>query len=419
MLPQIAATTLFAVSVEYLSMAKARLLIFFVVVLDAMGIGIVFPTLPGLLRSLMDGSGDPARAYGYLLSAYALSMFFASPVLGALSDRFGRRPVLLLSLLGTAFDDLMMGLAPTLWVLYAARVLAGLFGANLTVANAYLADITPQEDRSGAFGKMNACFGVGFIAGPVLGGIAGMYSLRAPFFLAAALNIVGAVLAVFVLPESRKVTEVKQITLAQLNPFASLRNVFRLRGIGPMLYVFCTMDMVGQVPSVLWVIYGNSRFGWTPFVVGVSFSIFGLLHAIFQSVLPERFQRWVGERGSVLAGIVADTVGYGLYSIASTTVAAFSILPLLCLGGIALPSVQSMLSRSVDESRQGELQGVLTSLNSLIAVGGPVVASSLYSVARTRIPQYPGAIWLAPVLLYVPCVAMLLWWRGQRKLAKA
>ncbi|MEG9432680.1 TCR/Tet family MFS transporter [Terriglobus sp. ADX1] len=399
-------------------MARARLLILFVVVLDAMGIGIVFPTLPELLRTLMHGSGDPARAYGYLLSAYALSMFFASPVLGALSDRFGRRPVLLFSLLGTAFDDLMMGLAPTLWILYAARTLAGFSGANLTVTNAYLADITPEEERSGAFGKMNACFGVGFIAGPVLGGIAGMYSLRAPFYLAAALNIVGAVLAVFVLPESRKVTEAKRITLGQLNPFASLRNVFRLRGIGAMLYVFCTMDMVGQVPSVLWVIYGNSRFGWTPFMVGVSFALFGLLHAVFQSILPERFQRWVGERGSILAGIAADTTGYALYSIASTTVAALSILPLLCLGGIALPSVQSMLSRSVDESRQGELQGVLTSLNSLIAVGGPVVASSLYSVARTRIPQYPGAIWLAPVLLYVPCVAMLLWKASERKLAE-
>lgn len=390
-------------------MARARLLIFFVVVLDAMGIGIVFPTLPGLLRALMHDTGDPARAYGYLLSAYALSMFFASPVLGALSDRFGRRPVLLLSLLGTAFDDLMMGLAPTLWVLYAARTLAGLSGANLTVANAYLADITPEEERSGAFGKMNACFGVGFIAGPVLGGLTGMYSLRAPFFVAAALNLVGAVLCVFVLPESRTVTEPRPITLGQLNPFASLRNVFRMRGIGTMLYVFCTMDMVGQVPSVLWVIYGNSRFGWTPVMVGASFALFGLLHAIVQSTLPQRIQRWMGDRGSVLAGIAADAVGYGAYSIVSTTVAAFSVLPLLCLGGVALPSVQSMLSRSVDESRQGELQGVLTSLNSLIAVGGPVVASGLYSVARTRVPQYPGAIWLAPVLLYVPCVALLLW----------
>ncbi len=390
-------------------MSRSRLLILFIVILDAIGIGVVFPTLPALLRSLQHGGGDLVRQYGYLLAAYALTMLFASPVLGMLSDRFGRRPVLLFSLIGTAFDDLVMALTPSLAILYAGRTLAGLTGANLTVANAYMADITTEEERAAAFGRMNACFGLGFIAGPILGGVAGMYSVRAPFYVAAALNAVGALLCVFALPESRtSLPERAPFTWQQLNPFGALRSVTRLRGVRRMLYVFCTMDLVGQVPSVLWVIYGTARFGWSPATVGLSFAAFGLLHALVQAFLPARAQKRFGERGSVLAGIAADSLGFVLYSLARTTVAAFSILPFLCLGGIALPSVQSMLSRSVDESRQGELQGVLTSFNSLIAVVGPIVASNLFDLLRQQAPGYPGGIWLVPVLLYVPCFVLLL-----------
>jgi DHA1 family tetracycline resistance protein-like MFS transporter len=166
-------------------MKRSNSLILAIVTLDAVGIGIVFPTLPLLLRSLLHDGSDVARQFGLLLAAYAATMLFSSPVLGILSDRYGRRPVLLLSLCGTAFDDIVMALAPTLSILYLGRILAGFTGANLTVANAYLADTTPEDERSVAFGRMNACFGVGFIAGPILGGIVGTYSLRAPFYLAA------------------------------------------------------------------------------------------------------------------------------------------------------------------------------------------------------------------------------------------
>jgi DHA1 family tetracycline resistance protein-like MFS transporter len=390
-------------------MQRSRLLILFIVVLDAIGIGVVLPTLPALLRSLEHGGGNLVRQYGYLLAAYALTMLFASPVLGMLSDRFGRRPVLLFSLIGTAFDDLVMAMTPSLLILYVGRTLAGLAGANLTVANAYMADITTEEERAAAFGLLNACFGLGDIAGPILGGVAGMYSVRAPFYLAAALNAVGAVLCVFALPESRTVLqERKPAMLKELNPFGALRSITQLHGVSRMLYVFCTMDLVGQVPAVLWVIYGTTRFNWSPVTVGLSFAAFGLLHAMVQTLLPQRAKKWFGERGSVIAGVVADSSGFLLFSLARNTRAVFSIMPFLCLGGIALPSVQSMLSRSVDKSRQGELQGVLTSFNSLIAVVGPIVASNLYVVFQQRLPGYPGGIWLVPVLLYVPCFALLL-----------
>jgi MFS transporter, DHA1 family, tetracycline resistance protein len=390
-------------------MKRSNTLLLFIVILDAMGIGIVFPVLPLLLRSLLHGSGDVARHFGYLLAAYAATMLFASPVLGVLSDRYGRRPLLLFSLAGTAFDDLIMAIAPTLSILYIGRTLAGITGANLTVANAYMADTTSEENRAAAFGRMNACFGIGFIAGPILGGLAGAYSLRAPFYLAAALNCVGFLICSLALPESRKPsTHRAPITLAQLNPFASLRAVSQVHGAARLLYIFCTMDMIGQVPGVLWVIYGTANFHWTSVTVGLSLALFGLLHAACQALLPALSERRLGRRGTVAAGMAADSSGFILFSIARSTFGAFCAIPFLCLGGIGLPALQSMLSATASEDRQGELQGVLTSFNSLVAIVGPLLAANFYEALQRQLPSYPGSIFLFTTLLYLPCFYLLI-----------
>jgi len=398
-------------------MKRSNTLLLLIVILDAMGIGIVFPTLPLLLRAMLhavpgaSGNGDVARHFGFLLAAYAATMLFASPVLGSLSDRYGRRPLLLFSLAGTAFDDLIMALAPTLSILYIGRTLAGVTGANLTVANAYMADITDEESRAAAFGRMNACFGIGFIAGPVLGGLAGTYSIRAPFYVAAALNAIGFLVCLFALPESRprvvKARQENRFMLEQLNPFASLRAVTKVHGVSRLLWIFCTMDLIGQVPGVLWVIYGTATFGWSAVTVGMSLALFGLLHAACQALLPTLAERWLGKRGTVAAGMVADSTGFVVFSIARTTVAAFGAIPFLCLGGIGLPALQSMLSSSASEDRQGELQGVLTSFNSLVAILGPLLASNLYGVLQERLPWYPGSIFFFTILLYVPCFFLI------------
>lgn len=380
--------------------------VFFIVLLDAAGIGVVFPTLPKLLESMLH-SGDAAQHYGYLLAAYAATLFLASPVLGSLSDRFGRRPVLLLSLFGTAADDLVMALAHTLPVLYLGRTLAGLTGANMTVANAYLADVTTPDDRAKAFGRMNASFGIGFVAGPLMGGLLGAYSPRAPFLLAAALNLLGACVCYFVLPESYRPAKPLPFAAAALNPFASLRSLRSLHGAGPFLYIFTTMSMVGQVPSVLWVLYGTARFGWSPAAVGLSFAVFGVLHALCQGFLPEVAQRRLGQRRTVIAGIAVDALGYSVFSLTRTSPAAFATMPLMAVGGVGEPAVQSMLTGSVSETRQGELQGVLTSLVSLTAIVGPVIVSGLYQWSRAHVPGYPGAIWLSTVMLYLPCIPIL------------
>ena len=382
---------------------RATLLILAIVVLDAMGIGVVFPTLPALVRLLLHGSGDVARQFGFLLAVYAATNLFSSPILGSLSDRFGRRPLLLASLFGTAFDSLVMALAPTLSILYVGRTLAGITGANLTVATAYITDTTSEETRASAFGRMNACFGIGFILGPALGGLIAGYSIRAPFLLAAALNLLGAVLCLFALPESRpRPAATSQAAPLKLNPFASFHAIGSLRGIGPLLFLFGVINLAGQIPAVLWVIYGVARFHWTPALVGLSFAVYGLLHAVCQATLPQPAQLRLGERGTVLAGMIADSVAFIVFSLARTSFVAFALIPLLALGGVGMPALQAMLSKSAGEDQQGELQGVLTSSVSLIAIVGPLLATYSYELLARRLPSYPGSIWLFIPLLYIP-----------------
>ena len=398
-------------------MKRSGRFILVIVFLDAMGIGIVFPILPELLRRLMHGQGDVARHYGLLLSAYALTMLFASPLMGVLSDRFGRRPVLLVALLGTVLDNLVMAVTPGLGWLYVGRSVAGLTGASLTVANAYVADSTTKEDRAAGFGRLNACFGVGFIAGPVLGGLAGSYAIRAPFYLSAGLNLLGFLVCLFGLPEVRALAATggatRVITLKQLNPFAALRAIGSLGGVSRLLLVFCVMQMVGTLPSVLWVIYGMARFGWTTKMVGLSFACYGLGYAVCQSLLPARAERRLGQRATVMAGMAVDSVGFGVYGLARSSLGGFGAIPLLALGGIALPALQSMLSARVSEARQGEMQGVLTSLTSLVTIVGPVVVSNLYDVLQHRVPRVPGAIWFGAGMLTLPCLLLLAGRRGE------
>ena len=337
-------------------------LILLIVVLDAMGIGMAFPTMPALVGSLLHGADGAAiaRHYGYLLAAYAGTNLLSSPVLGSLSDRYGRRPVLLAGLFGTAFDNLVMALAPTLPLLYLGRTLAGVTGASLTVANAYMIDLTREADRAQAFGRMNACFGIGFILGPVLGGFAGTSSIRAPFYLAAALNGISALVCVFLLPESRPRVAAAQPEPRRprrLNPFAPLANIGGISGIAPLLYVFGTISAVNQVTGSLWVIYGTTRFRWSPVIVGASLALYGLLYAIGQILLPKPAEKRMGRKGTVAFGITADMLGFTLFGLARTTLTALSTMPLLAVSGIALPSLQSLLSAPRGSKPPGRVAG--------------------------------------------------------------
>lgn len=249
---------------------RALSVILITVALDAIGLGLVLPVLPALLKEVSHLKNVEGH-FGVFLAVYALMQFLFSPILGALSDRFGRRPVLLVSLAGAAADYLLMAVAPTLGWLYVGRIIAGVTGANMAVATAYLADISNEEERAQRYGYMNAAFGVGFVIGPVLGGFVGAYSPRYPFLAAAVFNGLNFAMGLFVLPESHR-GERKPFETTHLNPFRSLRWVFGMREVLPFVVVYSIICAVSQAPIALWVIYGEDRFGWDTATVGLTYA---------------------------------------------------------------------------------------------------------------------------------------------------
>ncbi|PII72445.1 tetracycline resistance MFS efflux pump [Serratia sp. OLDL1] len=377
-------------------MKKPMLVILLTVLLDAVGIGLIMPILPALLRSL-GGLDAGSLHYGALLAAYALMQFLFSPILGALSDRFGRRPVLLISLAGAAADYLLMAFAPTLAWLYLGRLLAGITGANMAVATAYVTDITPAGQRARRFGLVGAVFGVGFIVGPLLGGSLGEWHLHAPFLAAAAMNAVNLAMAFFLLPESRK-PRARAAEKIRLNPFSSLRRLHGKPGLLPLAGIYLIMALVSQAPATLWILYGQDRFGWSMMVAGLSLAGYGACHALSQAFAIGPLVARLGERKALLIGLAADAMGLALLSIATRGWAPFALLPFFAAGGMALPALQALMAQKVDDDHQGELQGTLASMGSLIGVAGLLVATALYAATRD---VWPGLVWALAAALYL------------------
>ncbi|MGV2290474.1 TCR/Tet family MFS transporter [Trinickia sp. YCB016] len=384
-------------------MSRALAVIFATVALDAAGIALIFPILPGLLRS-MTGANEVSSLFGAMLAIHALTQFVFAPVLGVLSDRHGRRPVLLLSLAGTAIDYWVMAFTPHLWLLFAGRAVAGLTAANTAVAIAYLADITPEAQRARRYGLFHAFFGAGFVMGPVIGGALGDVSVRDPFLAAAALNGLNLLLALFFLPESHR-PERKPIDWGALNPFVPLRWALTFRALVPLLAVFLLISLVGQTYSTVWVLFVEDRFGWTATEVGLSLGAFGALVALAQGFAVGPVTRRLGERGTLLVGIVCEAAALLVLAFARAGWIAFAVIPLLAFGGIGLPALRSLQTKAVDRERQGQLQGVIASLVSLAAILGPLVFSWIYALSR---PGWNGFVWIAGVAIYALSVPVVL-----------
>nr|WP_104663114.1 Tet(A)/Tet(B)/Tet(C) family tetracycline efflux MFS transporter [Ensifer adhaerens] len=389
---------------------KALSALFAAVALDAFGIGLVMPVLPGLLHNLAHAD-DVAGHYGVLVSLYAVMQFAFAPVLGLLSDRYGRRPVLLVSLAGAAIDYAVMASAPTLTILYLGRMIAGITGATGAVAGAAIADTTEGEARARHFGTLGACFGIGMIAGPVVGGVLGSLGPHAPFAAAAVLSGLGFLMALLFLPESRRpiVAGEAASTLDPLvgsfaGPLAGLRRTFGAPLRKSLLAVFFIVQLVGQVPAVLWVIFGERRFGWDATATGFSLAAFGLLHALAQGVVAGPVATRLGEKRALQLGIVLDSLGYGLLALATESWMVLPIVLLLAGGGIGTPALQALLSRAVDEAGQGRLQGALASLASLASIIGPLLFVGLYS---WTLASWDGWVWIAGIALYLLCVPVL------------
>lgn len=384
-------------------MNKPLVVILSAVTLDAIGIGLIFPILPGLLRDVTH-SGEVAGVYGAILAVYALMQFVFSPVLGMLSDRYGRRPVLLVSLAGAAIDYVIMAFTPALWILFLGRAIAGLTSANLAVATAYLADITPEEDRARRFGFLHACFGVGFILGPLIGGALGDFWVRAPFIAAAVLNGFNFALAFFVLPESRR-GEKTPFRIASLNPLGPLKWAVGFRALLPLMAIFFMLNFIGQVYGTVWVLYGEDRFAWSAFMVGLSLAAFGFFHAGAQALLTGPITARIGAVRSLLLGMACETLGLVLLAFAGATWMVFALMPLFALGGVGVPALQSLLTNEVGADKQGQLQGVLASLISLSAIFGPLIFSWIYFFSSTH---WTGLIWIVAAVIYLFTAPILL-----------
>lgn len=374
-----------------------------VVAIDAIGIGLIFPILPSLLEELT-GSGEVSTIYGIILAAYAAMQFVFAPILGMLSDRYGRRPVMIVSLAGAAIDYLIMAFTPALWVLVVGRIVAGITSANVSAAGAYIADITDERDRAQRFSWMSAAFGIGFIVGPILGGLLSTWWLHAPFLAAALLNGVNLVMVLTVVKESRQPTR-EPLELKALNPFGPLKWAFSFPALAPLIAMFLIFAINGDIPGTISVLYGTAKFNFDSVTVGLWLACFGICHFFAQAFITGPLSKRLGDRGTLVVGIVADTLAFIGFGLAGQGWMAFALSPLSAIGGVGLPALQSLMSAEVSEDRQGELQGVLASAQSLTSIVGPLLGTTIFAMT----PGMPGAVWLVAAALYLLSIPVFAW----------
>ena len=397
-------------------MNKPLIVIFSTVVLDAIGSGLIFPILPRLLQSVT-GVSDIAPYVGIVYSIFALMQFAFMPVLGVMSDRFGRRPVLLVALAGASVDYVLLSFAPQLWMLIVARAIAGLTSANMAVAIAYITDITPEAQRARRFGLLQAMFGIGFIIGPVLGGLLGDFWVRAPFVAAAVLNGLNLALALFVLPESRPGQRGAAFEWRSLNPFRPLGWALNLKGLLPLIGVFFVFNFVGQMYGTVWALWGQDAFQWNGVMVGLSLGAFGLFHAGAQAFLPGPISKRLGERNTMYLGMACECASLLVIAFAGMTQGwvVFALMPVFALGGVGVPALQSLATQQADADRQGQLQGVLGSVMSLASIFAPLFFSLVYFTVRGT---WPGLIWIVGIGVYLFAIP-LIWTVRTRPVAPA
>lgn len=385
-------------------MNRALVVILAAVTLDAIGIGLIFPILPALLRDVGHVS-EVATLLGIMLALYAACQFLFSPVLGVLSDRYGRRPVLLISLAGAAIDYAVMAFAPQLWMLVLGRAIAGITSANMAVATAYITDISTEDERAQRFGLFHAMFGIGFIIGPVLGGLLGDVWVRAPFIAAALLNGANFALALFLLPESRPGQAGARFDPETLNPFKPLKWALTFKPLIPLMAIFVIMNFVGTMYGTIWAMFGEDTFAWSGMMIGLSLGAFGVFHAGAQAFLTGPAVARLGERWALVVGMGCELTALAILGFASQGWVLFALAPLFALGGIGMPALQSLTTTQVGPDQQGQLQGVLASLVSLAAVFGPLCFSLVYFAARG---SWPGLIWLVGAAIYLLALPLML-----------
>ncbi len=376
--------------------------IFVTVVLDVLALGIIIPVLPKLVEQFL--GGDTARAaemFGLFGAVWALMQFIFSPVLGALSDQYGRRRVILISCFGLGIDYIFMASAPTLWLLFIGRIISGITGASFTAAGAYIADVTPPEKRAAGFGVIGAAWGLGFVLGPALGGILGAIDTRLPFWVAAGLTLLNALYGLFVLPESLSAEHREKFSWKRANPLGSLKllrshpELFRLAGVNGFFY------LAHQVLPSVFVLYAGFRYGWNEETVGLTLALLGVCSMIVQGGIVKRVVADFGERHTLLAGLLFGMCGFAIYGLAPTGIIFWFGIPVFSMAGLYGPSSQGLMTRHVQPSQQGQLQGANNSIMGIAGVIGPGIFALTFAsfIGAQSAWHLPGAPFLLAVLM--------------------
>jgi DHA1 family tetracycline resistance protein-like MFS transporter len=381
--------------------------IMIVLVLDTLGIGLVSPVLPRLIESLTHSDvASASRTLGLYISTYAAMQFVFSPIIGGLSDRYGRRVVLLTSLLGAVGDYVMLTFAPTLGWLFVARVFGGMTGASVSTAVAYMTDVTPPEKRAGTFGLIGAAFGFGFIVGPGLGGLLGGLHLRAPFMAALVLNLVSLIYGIFVLPESLSEENRRPFSWKRANPIGAMRSLARSPIILALTATIVCVYLAEQTFHSTWALFTELRFGWAPMGVGLSLVALGASTSVVQAWLLEKIVARFGDRTTILLGLLARGASYVVFGVVNSASLFFASIFPYALGGIVEPSVRGLLTNEVSASEQGELQGSVNSVMSLMSIIGPLFGTAVFATfaPETASPRIVGATAIVAAALTVVAV---------------
>lgn len=384
-------------------MNKSAITALTITALDAMGIGLIMPVLPALLREYVTAD-NLANHYGILLALYAIMQVFFAPVLGKWSDKFGRRPILLLSLAGAAMDYMLLALSSTLWMLYLGRLISGITGATGAVAASVIADNTEPHERTKWFGRLGAAFGVGLIAGPMIGGFAGEYSPHLPFIIAALLNA-GSFMMVFSIFKDRKMPLDQNNGNECERPSTPTSFMHVVQPIMLLIFVFFMAQLIGQIPATTWVLFTENRFQWSSMDVGLSLAGLGIMHALFQAFVAGAIAKKFSEKTTIIVGFIADGSAFVILSLLTQGWMIYPTLILLAGGSIALPALQGLMSAQVSQENQGKLQGVLVSLTNATGVIGPLLFSFIFG---QTLAIWDGWVWLIGAMLYLILVVTYL-----------
>ncbi|NNK16456.1 MAG: TCR/Tet family MFS transporter [Sulfitobacter sp.] len=383
-------------------MRPAVIFIMITVMIDAMGIGLMIPVMPDLIREVNGGDLSQAAVWGGILATtFAAMQFLFGPIIGGLSDRFGRRKILLISLVVMAADYVVMALAGSIWLLLAGRVVGGITAATQATASAYMADISTAEQRTKSFGLIGAAFGMGFVLGPLIGGVLAEYGTRAPFWAAALLATSNVIFGWFVLKETLAPEKARAFNWRRANPFGAVRQLGKLPGVHQLLMVYFLYNVAFAVYPSVWAYFGQERFDWAPTTIGLSLGLFGITMAFVQGYFIRIALRVFGERRTVVVGLL---FALGTYTAIGSITAGWLILlltPIAALGGITPIALQGIMSQRVADNAQGELQGALTSAVSLAMIVTPLVMTATFSYfTQAGTPFYmPGAPFLLSAML--------------------